>query len=96
MIPALVSLVVSSVLAIAYKKKEKKDEGFAYNYFRLSYRRKFIRTLMGSWIIVPCMVIFLVTSPMPMRINWTFAIAIIIVFLLQATYNYSMWKKKEE
>jgi len=44
-IPLLIVLVFNVVLSITHKDTTKVDKGFKLNYFRLSYRRKMIRTL---------------------------------------------------
>lgn len=37
--------IVTGILSLFSKKKEKLDKGCTFNYFSLSYRRKMIRTL---------------------------------------------------
>ncbi|MCA0970621.1 ATPase [Halobacillus litoralis] len=95
-IPLLVSLGVIMYFSKAYKDKEKKDEGFAYNYFHLSYRRKFIRTLTSSWMGVLAVVIIFIFSPFSTAVNVGIGVFIAITFVAQGIYNYYMWKKEEE
>ena len=61
------------------------DEGFCFLYFRLSYRRKFIRTL---WVLpIAPVILFL---PLP-KASWWFA-AVLVTGLLQAGYNFIKWQ----
>ena len=66
------------------------DEGFCLGYYRLSYRRKFIRTLWGM-LFAP---ILLFLASLPHRELW-FAAAI-LTGILQAIYNYWKWQTEEK
>jgi len=70
------------------------DKGFEASYGKLSYRRKFIRTL---WLIpfaVAAIMMFLISQA-----NITYAVAasiiILIIFFVQLIYNYKKWKHIE-
>lgn len=95
-IPAFISGIIVVIFSIVFKGKEKKDKGFAYNYFRLSYRRKFIRTFTSSWMGVLAIILIFIFSPYSTPFNVTITILIVLVFVIQAGYNYYMWKKTEE
>ncbi len=82
--------------SLRYKGKKKKDEGFAYNYFKLSYRRKFIRTLNTSWMSILAIILIFTISPYSMVVNVLVAVGIILLSVGQALYNYYMWKKHED
>lgn len=94
-IPVIVVLLVVVILSITSKHKDKVDKGFKINYFRLSYRRKMIRTVISLPMIV---VLFIV---MHYFTNWDMVtiilvgIVLLIAFLAQLLYNYSMWKRHE-
>lgn len=45
LVPLIIAVLVVLILSFVYKGKVKTDKGFAFNYFGLSYRRKFIRTI---------------------------------------------------
>ena len=65
------------------------DEGICLPYYRLSYRRKFIRTL---WVFPFSLGILFVN--LPYREVW-FAVSIVLG-ILQAVYNYWKWKSEEK
>lgn len=44
-IPIVVAFIVTLALSIIFKDQAKKDKGFSFIYFKLSYRRKMIRTI---------------------------------------------------
>jgi hypothetical protein len=70
------------------------DKGFEFAYFRLSYRRKFIRTLWTMGIIVvwyfaqPLMPSYLPNVSLYLVLGFLFAIP-------QAIYNYVKWKAED-
>jgi purine-cytosine permease-like protein len=76
------------------KNSAKIDKGFCWSYWRLSYRRKMLRSL---WLGVATVLFFLFFS------NWTIFglkrnFVILLIFAMwgaQALYNYYMWKRKE-
>ncbi|TVP83292.1 MAG: ATPase [Alkalicoccus sp.] len=83
------------VLAAVYRNKTKKDKGVVFNYFKLSYRRKLIRT----WISLPFTLIVLIL--LYIITDWTeqlyIALGILLFasFIIQLLYNYVQWKKEE-
>lgn len=91
----VVALVIHLILARIYKDVEKKDKGFVISYFRLTYRRRLIRSLWG----IPIMILlYLVVYWMAdfTAIQFIY-LAIIFVLLLgmDIVYNYIKWKKHE-
>lgn len=72
----------------------KVDKGFELVYWRLSYRRKFIRTL---WVIPFLLVTIILIFVSPLNIVYTVAVSIIllVIFLIQLIYNYKKWKRTE-
>ena len=71
------------------------DKGFCISYYKLSYRRKLIRTLwtflFGS-IAVVALLYF-----RPVLWNWPLYVALaivglVLIFIGQAAYNYSKWQ----
>lgn len=74
-------------------EKSMVDKGFELRYYKLSYRRKFIRTL---WFIPWC--ILALTGLYWLGMSNGFIIITAIVFgstaTIQAIYNYRKWKYK--
>ena len=76
----------------------KVDKGFELVYWKLSYRRKFIRTLwMIPWTIVSLIFIQIVGKNYKYTILYTILAGIIYLVILpiQAIYNYKKWMKEE-
>lgn len=68
------------------------DKGFCYLYYRLSYRRKLIRTL---WLAPFLLLIPLLPAPLPpfSRSVTLFLFALLVVTgVIQAGYNYIKWQ----
>ena len=80
------------------KTMNKVDKGFELVYWKLSYRRKFIRTLwMIPWAIVSLIFIQIVGKNYKYTILYTILAGIIYLVILpiQAIYNYKKWMKEE-
>lgn len=73
---------------------DKVDKGFELMYWRLSYRRKFIRTL---WMIPFLLVAIVLIFVSPRNIIYPVAVSIIlfVIFLVQLIYTYKKWKRTE-
>lgn len=87
--------VIAFLIGKRYEMSEKVDRGIELCYWKLSYRRKFIRTL---WLI-PVDIIVIVEF-YKMFQSYTFT-GIIVVMLfasifIQAIYNYRKWKNEIE
>ena len=92
-IPIVTPFIISIGLYLYYRKKPKVDKGFKFNYYALSYRRKFWRTVYSIPIcILSIGVIYLMLGFSRLFIFITFFIT--ILFAIQATYNYVMWKRE--
>lgn len=80
--------------SINIKNRKKNDKGFEFNYWNLSYRRKFIRTLF----LFPIGIIII--GYLIYNDNKNLAILFSIVFfiggLIQLLYNYDKWKNSNE
>lgn len=93
----VIVLLIVFILSFISKGKEKKDKGFKFYYFRLSYRRKMIRTL----IFLPVVILLFFILDMDFLTGLgtgtivVFKLLLVITFLVQFTYNYIMWKKFE-
>jgi hypothetical protein len=72
----------------------KVDKGFELRYWRLSYRRKFIRTL---WMIPFLLAAIILIFVSPLKIVYAVVVSIIllVIFLIQLIYTYKKWKCTE-
>ncbi|PYZ96739.1 ATPase [Alteribacter lacisalsi] len=89
-------LIITFVLSTRNKNKQKVDKGFKANYYRLSYRRKMIRTLwlLPTLPIIYLMVVYVLEYGMGAAITLTAAAA--ILWTVQLAYNYLQYKKEEQ
>ncbi len=60
------------------------DKGFCLNYYKLSYRRKLIRTLWLSPVVL-----------MVLAVSKAFFWICLLLLAAQAVYNFAMWQKYE-
>ncbi|MGM0846515.1 MAG: ATPase [Bacillota bacterium] len=97
MIPGIiVGLIATILLPLFYRNKEKKDKGRVFVYYKLSYRRKMIRTLWSIPIIVILIIaIFYLAELDPAQIL-TLAVFFLVFAVIQFIYNYLKWKKLEQ
>ena len=74
---------------------KKVDKGFQLIYWKLSYRRKFIRTLWSIPILVISIgiIIFLGNG---IFMSIVMPLILIILFIIQLIYNYIKWEKDEQ
>ncbi|WP_300383554.1 hypothetical protein [Clostridium sp.] len=73
----------------------KKDKGIELIYWNLSYRRKLIRTLWWTPLsVVALSLLWTLNSNIIFKIIAT--ILIILMNLIQLTYNYIKWKRDEK
>ncbi|HLR42719.1 MAG TPA: hypothetical protein VK067_05670 [Pseudogracilibacillus sp.] len=93
--PIITALIVTIILSLIFKGAPKVDEGFAFNYYKLSYRRKFIRSLITLPLsIVFIIVVYLITD-WSMFVNLMLGVILLVLFVGQIIYNYYMWKRNE-
>jgi len=72
----------------------KVDKGFEINYWKLSYRRKFLRTI---YIGLPLCILAIIILPKMYKDNnkqFFFIMLIIGTELIQLIYTYYKWKKE--
>ncbi len=67
------------------------DKGFEFFYYKLSYRRRFIRTI---WLIPIGIVVGILISYINIIISLFYWLPFIIALVKQLKYNYRMWKKE--
>ena len=76
------------------KSKDKIDTGFELAYYKLSYRRRFIRTLwLIPWAILVLGLLYWWSESLCLVVTATIILGVIGV--VQATYNYKKWKAEE-
>lgn len=77
-----------------FDSAKKIDKGFAFGYWKLSYRRKFIRTL---WMF-PVLVITIFSLQVmcdSSLFTYVSEIVLVLLFIIQAIYNYKKWRTEE-
>lgn len=91
--PGIIAIITSALMSKKWEKHEKVDKGIELCYWKLSYRRKLIRTLWMIPIAIFIVLCFYITF---WSTIWTFlvAVAFAMILLIQAMYNYKKWKKK--
>lgn len=91
---ALIAILISKKV---YKDKPKKDQGFQFNYYGLSYRRRLIRTLITIFVLFPLFTWFIYATDM-FDAFWGILIIVfsVISSVCQLGYNYYMYKKHEK
>lgn len=94
-LPILVAIIASLLFAWIYAKKEKTDKGFALIYWKLSYRRKFIRTL-WQFPIPILATIFIQLTLKSYHITIILGAVFILAYVIQAVYTYRKWKSETE
>ncbi len=90
-ISMIIGLSISFFLARRYDMSEKVDKGIGFCYWKLSYRRKLIRTL---WM-VPVLIIINIAFYKEFPAYSYERIIGVILFLpvfIQVAYNYKKWK----
>jgi len=94
-IPVIISIIITSIFSIFFMRKDKIDKGFAINYYKLSYRRKLIRTLTSFPLLLVASILIIIYTEINSEVLSTYGVIIYSLFLLQLLYNYINWKKKE-
>ena len=89
-------IVLAIVFSISYRGKEKVDKEMAINYYRLSYRRKLMRTIYSAPLILAGLVFIYYFAEWPAPQFISFCLLILVGFILQVLYNYYKWKNTEQ
>jgi hypothetical protein len=97
LIVTLITVVlVSTIMSPVFKDEDKKDKGFELMYFKLTYRRRLIRTLWGIPIVSLFYLVIYLQSDLTSTELKYIGIAFLLVFTIEITYNYLKWKKIEK
>lgn len=92
----IANLIGNTVMSVIYKNAEKKDKGFVIVYHKLSYRRRFIRTL---WLIPFVSLLYLTMywiGDLTSNENITIGVILLFLLLLDILYNFTKWKNSEK
>ncbi len=73
--------------------RDKVDKGFVVNYWRLTYRRKFIRTLWMTPVCICAIVLIWIKSSTTSAIIWT--VILVLLEIIQLIYTFSKWKSEQ-
>ncbi|SOC27530.1 hypothetical protein SAMN05880501_1236 [Ureibacillus xyleni] len=85
--------IVNLVMWLLFKDVEKKDKGFVLGYYRLSYRRRFIRSLWGiPFALLVYLALFWLVDLTSIEYILVGAIFLLLIFV-DSSYNYIKWKK---
>jgi hypothetical protein len=91
----LAVIIFALIFSKVYKGKNKVDKGFEVVYFKLSYRRKMIRTLTSSPILIIALIVIYYYSNWTFEVRITLVLFVLLAMCIQLIYNYKMWKKEE-
>lgn len=92
----LIALVIVFLMSLFFRNRKKVDEGFTFNYFRLSYRKKMKRTI----IMTPFLALVLLILSLAAQWNGIVIVLLLsahfLLSVIQLLYNYYQWKAKEK
>ncbi|WP_335871819.1 hypothetical protein [Bacillus sp. 2205SS5-2] len=95
-ISATIVLLFSLMMSIIFKGKEKVDKGFVMNFFKLTHRKKMIRTIYTLPINIICLAIIYNLIDIRLSLIISLIVFIQLAWFLQLIYHYKMWKKEEK
>ncbi|WP_026571982.1 hypothetical protein [Sediminibacillus sp. JSM 1682029] len=93
--PAVVAIVWSAILSTKYKNREKIDKGFVLNYHKLTYRRKWIRSVWGVPIVVFVYLVLYWLGSLDSKEYTILGILFGVLVAADIIYNYRKWRKYE-
>ncbi len=93
-IPIFVLVIIVVVFHKKFDTEEKVDKGIELFYWKLSYRRKFIRTIWMFPIFAILIILRHITFQSSVQ-TFTIGVLIFILLLAQAIYNYKKWKNEK-
>ena len=95
-ISVIIALLTTIILSVVYRKKTKVDKGFTFIYYKLSYRRRMIRTLTSLPLVLLAVFIIYYYANWNMFVNVIFGLLVFVSVLFQFLYNMYMWKKESK
>ncbi|KGR85428.1 hypothetical protein CD32_09420 [Lysinibacillus odysseyi 34hs-1 = NBRC 100172] len=92
----IVVLLAQIIMSVIYKDVEKKDKGFVFVYYKLTYRRRFIRALWTA----PLLFLFYFAIYWFGDLSITefkiIGVILLLLVVLDISYNYKKWKRQEK
>lgn len=94
--PVVVIIIVHLIMSVVYKDAEKKDKGFVFNAYKLSYRRKFIRSIWAFPYILLLYIFIYWYGDLTTNEYMVIGFIFILLALLDIATSYMKWKKNEK
>lgn len=94
--PVIAIVILHVIMSVVYKDAEKKDKGFVFNAYKLSYRRRFIRSIWALPFIFLLYIAMYWFGDLTTNEYIVIGIIFILVALLDITTSYMKWKKNEK
>lgn len=91
----VITIVFNIVMALVYRKKKKVDQDFQFNYYKLSYRRRLKRLVVGAPIVLVAIIALYLFSVVSLDVFITFLSFVLVGLAIEITYNYRKWTKEE-
>ncbi|MGM0898203.1 MAG: hypothetical protein ACQEV0_09890 [Bacillota bacterium] len=92
----VITIVFNIVMALVYRKKRKVDKDFRFNYYKLSYRRRLKRLVIGAPLVLVAIMALYFFSVISLDVFITFLSFVLLGLAIEITYNYWMWAKREK
>lgn len=91
-----IGLLVNLALWLFYRKRNKKDKGFAFAYYHLSYRRRFKRNLWTIPVLIISILLVYTLDFLSPLFKHGFLVFVIIISIVELIYNYRKAKQEEQ
>lgn len=92
----LITLFVEIIFWAIYKNEPKVDKGFVFPYYKLTYRRRMVRTFWSAAVVIVCLIIIYQSAVWSTNVYIIFSSICIIGVAGQFFYNFYKWKKYEQ
>ncbi len=89
-------ILVHLLLWFFYRHRKKKDRGFVFPYYRLSYRRRFKRNLWTFPLIIVSMIVMLLLDYVPIFVRMGYIFVISVAAVIELIYNYKKANKEKQ
>lgn len=100
LLPSLITIAIcafffNSFLSYLYRGTPKVDKGFELIYFKLSYRRKLIRSLTSLPLFIAGVVLVILFSELSYTANLLLIISFMFIWAISMIYNFYKWKQEK-
>lgn len=92
---SLIGVSISFILSKVNKNKEKIDKGLVFAYYKLTYRRKWIRTLWSIPFLILCLMVIYKYSEWSTNVFILFSGLCIVMIVVEFFYGFYKWSKYE-